>query len=202
VASDHGTDQVEALVAAFVERREAGETLTAEAFAAEHPEYEQQLLPALRACLEAMDLFPDPEGALPASIGGYRVLRELGRGGMGVVFEVEREAQHFALKLLPIAAGPRASERFRREAAALRKLDHPGIAAIRDTGTDHGAPFLVMDLVRGQGLEEFEGPMAPRNAAALVRDLARIVQAAHDTGVLHRDLKPQNVILRDDGQVV
>jgi len=202
---------LEDLVASFLDLRDGPEPgLEPEAFAArQRPELREALLAAIRGALEASRLLPDGGGPelLPLSrarVGAYRVVREIGRGGMGIVFEAERDGRRFALKWLPNAPllGARAIERVKREAAALARLDHPNVVAIRDSGSEDGVPFLVMDLVEGEPLSSIVGKPAPREAAALVRRLALAVQAVHDRGVLHRDLKPQNVVVRPDGEPV
>ncbi|RMG12898.1 MAG: serine/threonine protein kinase [Planctomycetota bacterium] len=138
-----------------------------------------------------------------ASIGPYRVVRELGRGGMGVVYEVRHPARpgRLALKLiLAGAADAEALARFGREAELLARLRHPGVVAVHDLGRAPQGPYLVMDLVEGQPLDETlrAGSLGAREAAGIVRDLADAVEALHRAGVLHRDLKPGNVILRAD----
>ena len=199
---------LEDLVARFLDLRdETGPALAPEAFAALHPGRRDALLSAIRAALEASALLPEPEprGELAREkIGGYRLVREIGRGGMGIVFEAERDGRRFALKWLPNAPllGARAVERVRREAAALARLDHPNVVAIRDSGQDDGAPYLVMDLVAGEPLSALVGRLSPGEAARIVATLARAVQAVHETGALHRDLKPQNVVVRPDGEPV
>ena len=109
----------------------------------------------------------------PERVGSYRLLRELGRGGQGAVFEAVHEVLHrrVALKLLPpYVFGTEARERFRREAAITAKLDHPHIGAVHDTGEDGGVHFLAMRLVEGQSLSALcrgtDDAQAPRPAAS------------------------------------
>ena len=143
----------------------------------------------------------------PAAIGPYRVLRELGRGGMGVVYEVQdpQAPRTLALKLiLPGEAGPDALARFAREAQLLARVRHPNVVTVHTMGEANGAPYLVTDLVVGHELSALgrTGPVDPRRAAELVRTLADAVAALHRLGVLHRDLKPENVFVREDGTPV
>jgi Protein kinase domain len=141
-------------------------------------------------------------------IGPYQVIGELGRGGMGVVYaarhlELGREV---ALKLVLAEAlgdDPEAGPRFQIEAETLARVRHPNVVAIYDMGWAGASPYLAMEFVRGEALDarlRREGPLEPRLAATLVRDVAGAVQHAHEAGVLHRDLKPANVLLGEDGR--
>jgi Flp pilus assembly protein TadD/tRNA A-37 threonylcarbamoyl transferase component Bud32 len=154
-------EPVEDLVAEFLERREEGQSLDAEAFAAEHPEAGAELIAALRAALEAETLFPDSASLIgqPSQIGPWQVVGELGRGGAGRVFRVVRGDQperEFALKVLDFAivGGERALERFRREGAILEQLEHEGIVRVREVAIEAERPYLVMDRVEGPSLSQ------------------------------------------------
>lgn len=112
-----------------------------------------------------------------------------------------RTGQEVALKLLH-SVDERARRRLALEVRALARLRHEQLIALLDAGEEHGAPWLAMELVRGRSLQERldrEGVLAPREAALLVRDLALAVEHAHGQGVLHRDIKPDNVLLPADG---
>ncbi len=197
-------NEIEDLVSAFLERREGDPDLSPEHFARDHEAAGPGLLPALQAALGAAELLAQAALPRPGSIGPYRVLRELGRGGMGVVYEAERDGERCAVKVLLHAEmrSARSLERFRREAAALRRVEHAGVVRVRDEGTVDGAPWLAMDLVDGRPLTDQVGRTDPATAARLVRDLALAVEAVHASGVLHRDLKPSNVLLTADGRPV
>jgi len=135
-------------------------------------------------------------------IGPYRVLRELGRGGMGVVFLAEdASGVRVALKLLRGATGP-ARQRFAREAEALSRLSHPHVVGLRAAGQHEGRPWLALDLVRGESLAERlrTGPLAIHEAQRITQQLAGALSYVHSCGVVHRDLKPENVLL-DGGEV-
>lgn len=200
------SSDLEGLVAAFLAARENDPALAPEAFAAAHPDCEAALLRAIRNTLDVDELLPPDVSAacLPDVIGPYRVIEEIGRGGMGIVYRVERDGNRFALKLLPFAPvlGERVLERFRREVRLLTELSHPGIIRVHDSGMHDHAPYFVMDLVDGRPLDEMTNSLSIPETISLVERLCRTVHAAHEEGVLHRDLKPQNVILRSDGEPI
>ncbi len=133
--------------------------------------------------------------------GNYELLREIKAGGMGVVYEARdlTLGRHVALKrILPRAMlAPGTVERFSTEARAAAALHHPGIVPVYEVGEEDGQPFLVMQLANGGSLQQHlaDGPLPPRLAADMIRQLAEAVQHAHDHGVVHRDLKPGNILL-------
>jgi eukaryotic-like serine/threonine-protein kinase len=141
-------------------------------------------------------------------VGAWRLLDELGRGGMGVVYLAERADHQFdkrvAVKLLGAAArGPDARRRFLRERQILAGLEHPSIARLLDGGvTDDGAPFLVMELVEGEPIDRW----CERTGAGLDRrlelflEVCDAVQAAHERLIAHRDLKPGNILVTREGR--
>ncbi len=140
-------------------------------------------------------------------IGRYRVVRELGRGGMGVVYEAEEPelGRRVALKLLaPGAFEPDLVLRFSREAAALARVSHPNVLRVHGLESTPRGPCLVTELVAGEPLDALlaRGPLAPAEAGRLVRALADAVAAVHAAGLLHRDLKPSNVLVREGGSPV
>jgi serine/threonine protein kinase len=149
----------------------------------------------------ADELPPAPTRRL--SIAGYDILEEIGAGGMGVVYRARHRqlGRTVALKLLRAGAlaGPTERHRFLREARAGAGLQHPGLVQVFEVGEYEGCPFLALEFVPGTSLARklLSGVMPPRDAAALVEQLARAVQYAHERGVIHRDLKPANVLLND-----
>jgi tetratricopeptide (TPR) repeat protein len=139
----------------------------------------------------------------PSEVPGYAIERELGRGGMGVVYLAEQRSLGRQVALKMLGSGPRRPEevlRFRLEAESLARLRHPGIVRIFEVGTIGDRPFLSMEFVAGGSLAErlAASALAPADAAGLVETLARAVHAAHQCGLIHRDLKPSNVLLDTD----
>jgi hypothetical protein len=133
--------------------------------------------------------------------GRYRLGRRLGSGGFGTVYAAhdERLDRHVALKLIP-AHGP-APERSQREALAAARLHHPGIVAVFDAGDDEEGRYLVSELVHGRTLDALErdGALSDRDVLRVGLALAEALGHAHERGVIHRDVKPQNVIVPDEG---
>jgi tetratricopeptide (TPR) repeat protein len=136
----------------------------------------------------------------PADIPGYEVLAKLGHGAMGVVYKARQVALNRLVALKMIGSRlvrPEWKSRFQAEAAALARLDHPNIVRVFDSGEHLGLPYFTMEYVAGGNLDQKVNgtPLPPRSAADFVRVLALAMQAAHDAGVVHRDLKPGNILL-------
>jgi serine/threonine-protein kinase len=138
-------------------------------------------------------------------LGKYTLVTPLGRGGMGGVWEVKDDAGNaFALKSPAGGMNPEAqsTKRFAREANALRMLDHPNLVAAVDVFVEAGFLFLVMERVHGRTLTKVladEGPLKPRRALVIARQLLEGIGHAHAHGLVHRDLKPDNIMLVDMG---
>ena len=139
------------------------------------------------------------------TLSHYRILEKLGAGGMGEVYRArdEKLGRDVAVKVLPpgLLSNEEARARFRKEALALSRLSHPHIATLLDFDSQDGTDFLVMELVEGKTLLEAvrEGPLSEKEVVRLGSQLARGLQAAHEHGVIHRDLKPGNLALTPDG---
>jgi non-specific serine/threonine protein kinase len=150
---------------------------------------------------------PESDEPPPATIGPYRVLGELGRGGMGVVYEGEdaRLRRRIAIKVLPdsLAADSAALARFEREAQLLAALNHPNIATIHSLEEEGAVRFLTMEFVPGETLgHRLERSRLEREESlAICRQIASALEAAHAKGVVHRDLKPLNIRITPDGRV-
>jgi TolB-like protein/tetratricopeptide (TPR) repeat protein len=140
-------------------------------------------------------------------LGQYRILEQIGEGGMGVVYRArdERLERDVAIKVLPqgMLADNAARRRFRREALALSKLNHPNIATIHDFANHEGIDFLVMEYIEGMGLREklAGGALPERELLHLGVHLADALAVAHEHGIVHRDLKPGNLRVTPDGRL-
>jgi predicted Ser/Thr protein kinase len=139
-------------------------------------------------------------------LAGYEILRELGRGGMGVVYLARQVSLNRAVALKMVLAGAQARgdelARFRIEAEAAAKLQHPNLVQIYEVGEYQGRPYFSLEYVEGGNLDDRFGgqPQPPISAAALVEKLARAMHYAHQRGIVHRDLKPANVLLTLAGE--
>ena len=165
----------------------------------------------LRTLLPGLATRPDAGATAPPAAGlpqvpGYEVGAVLGCGGMGVVYR----ARHLALKrtvaLKMLAAGhahPAQRARFRAEAEAVARLQHPNIVQIHEVGEADGRPFIALEFVAGGSLaERLAGrPLLPRDAARLVAALAEAMHLAHSRNLVHRDLKPGNVLLAPKSEI-
>jgi WD40 repeat protein len=146
----------------------------------------------------ALPAAPGPVGLLPA---GYEMVRELGRGGMGVVYQARQTSLGRLVALKMILAGGHASaaalRRFRGEAEAVAKLQHPHIVQVHEIGEHDGRPFMVLEFVNGGSLDHLlDGtPWPPEAAARFTATLAEAMDVAHRQGIVHRDLKPGNILL-------
>ncbi len=145
--------------------------------------------------------------------GRYRLLEPIGRGGMGIVWRARDEvlAREVAVKEVRAPAGLEPAElerlyrRLEREAWAAARVSHRGVVTVYDVASEGGRPWIVMELVRGLSLAdvlEAEGPMPPQRAAHIGEQVLAALRSAHDCGVLHRDVKPANVLIANDGRVL
>jgi len=235
MSSESLDDRLDRIVARYAERLAQGERRPPSDLLAEAPAGARE---ELGRCLRLMEAAHRSGAPAPAPIGagsvldGLRIERELGRGGMAVVYlatqlELNRPV---ALKVLRpgLALDERHVERFRREALAVARLSHPHIVQIYSVGTSHGHPYLAMEYVQGPTLAEVYSRLPPagqRSAADLARAVgwnpsrvegrsfeaalaellapaARALATAHEVGLVHRDIKPSNILIRQDGGAV
>lgn len=138
---------------------------------------------------------------LPCRFGDYELHEELGRGGMGVVYKARQVSLNRDVAVKMILRGTAASagerDRFRAEAEAAAKLDHPGIVPVYEVGEFEGRPYFNMKYIAGETLSQrlAQGPLPPREAARILAAVSRAIHFAHVHGVLHRDVKPSNILL-------
>jgi len=146
-----------------------------------------------------------PAEPVGPSIGRYRLERELGAGGMGVVhvaFDPDLE-RRVALKVLRAQTGVDAAKRLQREARAMARLNHPNVVTVHEVGTAAGRDYVAMELIDGQSLAEWlrENQHAPHEIIEAFLAAGRGLAAAHHAGIVHRDFKPHNVLRSRDGRV-
>lgn len=148
----------------------------------------------------------DVAQVLNGKIGRYEILREIARGGMGVVYKAYDPQLDRMVAVKLIKSGEFADreqiQRFQTEARAAAQLHHSGIVPVYEVGQQDSLNFLVMEFVEGKSLsqEVADAPLNPQSAARFMQQVAEAVQFAHDRGIIHRDLKPQNILLASDGR--
>ncbi len=218
------------IVAGYLDRLNDGESLDPRSIAEEHPDHAAEILDELSAFI---DVSPEGSGeparhALGAlgplaALGDYKLLRRIGRGGMGVVYEAWENSmdRRVALKVLPagIAADDRAFHRFLQEAKTAGKLSHPNLVPVYATGVRDQTPYFAMEYVEGETLAqvlaklkeaapESETVFGKKDCGSYFESLARAfadvadgLQHAHSHKIIHRDIKPSNLILDGDGRL-
>jgi WD40 repeat protein len=162
--------------------------------------------PLVRSTRSSANSAALPLSPLPPRIGRYRILRLLGQGGMGAVYEAEQDNPRRTVALKVIRAGLASDfllKRFAREAQILGRLHHPGIAQIYEAGvSESGQPYFAMELIAGLPLDQYvrEQALDTRGRLELFARACDAVQHAHERGVIHRDLKPGNILVEETGQ--
>ncbi|GAB4353328.1 MAG: hypothetical protein Kow0099_37550 [Candidatus Abyssubacteria bacterium] len=143
---------------------------------------------------------------METQIGNYELLTEIGKGGMGVVYLARHieTGERVAVKVLPpeLTRSPKYVERFRREATAVARLDHPNIIKVFDVGEENGIHFFAMEYLGGQSLRSFlkqRGKLPPADAVKIILDIADALELAHSQGIVHRDVKPDNIMSDESG---
>ncbi len=223
-ASDRQS-QLEELLANYLHSVDRGQPLDRQSLIADHPELADdlnsffrnhdsidRLAVPLKAAADAptllgiSDAVPAQSGLTIRYFGDYELLDEIARGGMGVVFKARQVNLNRVVALKMILAGQLAHDsdvkRFYAEAEAAASLDHPGIVPIFEIGQHDGQHYFSMAFVEGESLAKkvANGPLPPRDAAQLVKQVSEAVEYAHAKGIIHRDLKPANVLLDSQGQ--
>jgi predicted Ser/Thr protein kinase len=166
-----------------------------------------ETIPKPQPAGESRDLGEMPELSAGVELGGYRLEKEIGRGGMGIVFEAVQKSlgRKVAVKILPrkLVGDPEFVARFEREGLALAQLNHPNIVQIIDKGISGEVCFLVMEFVEGVSLRRVMegGELTAEQALAIVPQICAALEYAHGRGVVHRDIKPENIMMDTDGSI-
>ncbi len=223
-------ERLAALLAGFVEQAREGRTPDIDAVCRDNPGLAIELRELWTVAALADDLaslngagsaddalnFTGPAGAssraaqvetgTSGEFGDYELLEKIGEGGMGIVFRARQKSlgRIVALKMIQRGALASAADvaRFRAEAAAAAHLEHPQIVPVYEVGQHDGQPYFSMKYIAGTTLAKklAEGPLPPRETAALLLPVCRAIAHAHQQGIIHRDLKPSNILIDADGR--
>ena len=210
-------DKSEQLFREFLSRRESGEALSPEEYFEKYPELENELKKLFGQLKteqgKEIDLGSSESGTPSHTIGDFKIIKELGKGAMGIVYEAEQISlnRKVALKILPshLRFSDEAVQKFRREAEAGGRQSHQGIVTIHAVGEHEGVHYIAQELVsdgftladrlKKLRREDEQPPGYFREVARLIFEVADALQHAHDAGVIHRDIKPSNILLTEDG---
>jgi WD40 repeat protein len=209
-------DPLECLTDEFLERHRSGEAVDAESFAEQHPEHADRIRELFPLLLQ-LEGTRAPEPAQPRErIGRWRVVRELGRGGMGVIYlaQDDQTGARAALKLMS-AESPDAVTRFRREAEAVSRVEHPGICRVLEVSAAGDRLWIAFEYIEGETLAdalrrerreradvEYPPPRDARRWLDVGGQVAVALHAAHEVGLIHRDVTPGNIMLGPEGRAV
>ena len=209
-------ETIDVLASDFLARYRDGERPTVDEYARRHPEYAdaiRRMFP-LVASIERIKIDEQVRddgratlaGRVVTQLGDFRIVREIGRGGMGIVFEAHQESldRVVAIKVLPKQSllDNESLQRFRTEATTAAAMHHANIVPIYGTGESEGSHYMVMQLVDGESLDAViaSGSQLPyRDAARVGQQVADAIAYSHANGVLHRDIKPGNILIEEDG---
>ncbi len=198
---------LESVMADYLQKLEQGDQPDPGRYLAAYPRHATELRSFFRNHHWFGDAEPPETSSLVGTrIGPYEILAEIARGGMGVVYRAQQQGleRPVALKLISsgVLAGGEERRRFRIEAEAAARLDHPGIIAIHEIGSWRGYEYFSMTLVDGPTLQQHVDDVVfnHQSSARMVRDIARAVGYAHRAGIVHRDLKPENILISEDGR--
>ena len=219
---DDRDERLAALLSEVTDRMRAGDEPKIDELAERHPELagelrelwaavlvaEQQAGSAASGALTlpAIDSVLRAKPELPCKFGDYELIDELGRGGMGIVYKARQTSLGRLVALKMVLRGVWASAadmaRFRAEAEAAARLNHPHVVPVYEVGEQDGHPYFSMKYVAGTTLSVrlAEGPMPPRETAELLVPVCDAIEYAHQNGLLHRDLKPSNILLDEEGR--
>lgn len=208
-------DRLEQVLAEYLRQVEQGVPVDHQAVFAAHPDLADDLREFFGNQMRMQRLVgaaaaPTGNGIVPTKLryfGDYEILEEIAHGGMGVVYKARQTSLNRIVAVKMILAGQLANEsdvkRFQAEAEAAANLHHPGIVGIYEVGINAGQHYYSMEYIAGQNLAQLlrEKPLPISTAAQYVRDIATILEYAHDQKVLHRDLKPSNILLDASGRL-
>lgn len=208
---------VDLLATDFLARYRDGDRPSVEEYARRHPGLSDEIMRMFPLIASVEKLKIDQQishdgsatlaGHQLLQLGDFRIIREIGRGGMGIVFEAEQESlgRSVAIKVLPkqCLLDSDALERFQQEAKMAAAMHHSNIVPVFGSGESDGSHYLVLQLVRGQSLHQklaaLKQPMPSNEVAVIGQQLSDAIAYAHENGVLHRDIKPANILLSEDG---